>query len=61
MRYGGPCWIHMMDRATPNMTYQAGRRDPKVEFFSSLCLISGVNFFLFLTVCDIMLAEMFDN
>ncbi|KAF5734368.1 hypothetical protein HS088_TW16G00817 [Tripterygium wilfordii] len=25
----GPAWIHMMDRSTPNMTYQAWRRDPK--------------------------------
>ncbi|XWS48652.1 hypothetical protein CRYUN_Cryun13aG0094500 [Craigia yunnanensis] len=28
-RDGGPSWIHMMDSATPNMTYQAWRRDPK--------------------------------
>ncbi|KAJ7959428.1 StAR-related lipid transfer protein like [Quillaja saponaria] len=26
---GGPSWIHMMDRSTPNMSYQAWRRDPK--------------------------------
>ncbi|XP_077234055.1 uncharacterized protein LOC143876217 [Tasmannia lanceolata] len=26
---GGPAWIHMMDRSTPTMTYQAWRRDPK--------------------------------
>lgn len=25
---GGPAWIHMMDRSTPTMTYQAWRRDP---------------------------------
>ncbi|KEH42916.1 putative START-like domain-containing protein [Medicago truncatula] len=24
---GGPAWIQMMDRSTPNMTYQAWRRD----------------------------------
>ncbi|RAL50945.1 hypothetical protein DM860_005301 [Cuscuta australis] len=24
---GGPAWIHMMDRSTPNMSYQAWRRD----------------------------------
>ncbi|XP_007039199.2 PREDICTED: uncharacterized protein LOC18605857 [Theobroma cacao] len=29
MRDGGPSWIHMMDRSTPNMSYQAWRRDPK--------------------------------
>lgn len=27
---GGPAWIHMMDRSTPNMGYQAWRRDPQV-------------------------------
>ncbi|KAM7267962.1 hypothetical protein ACFE04_010128 [Oxalis oulophora] len=26
---GGPSWIHMMDRSTPTMSYQAWRRDPK--------------------------------
>ncbi|KAF8413402.1 hypothetical protein HHK36_001384 [Tetracentron sinense] len=26
---GGPTWIHMMDRSTPNMAYQAWRRDPE--------------------------------
>lgn len=26
---GGPPWIQMMDRSTPNMSYQAWRRDPK--------------------------------
>ncbi|GAB4826110.1 hypothetical protein Ancab_008980 [Ancistrocladus abbreviatus] len=26
---GGPSWIHMMDRSTPSMSYQAWRRDPK--------------------------------
>ncbi|KAF7828089.1 StAR-related lipid transfer protein 7, mitochondrial [Senna tora] len=26
---GGPAWIQMMDRSTPNMTYQAWRRDPE--------------------------------
>ncbi|KAF9671057.1 hypothetical protein SADUNF_Sadunf12G0007200 [Salix dunnii] len=25
---GGPTWIHMMDRPTPTMRYQAWRRDP---------------------------------
>ncbi|XP_057521391.1 uncharacterized protein LOC130801537 [Amaranthus tricolor] len=25
---GGPAWIHMMNRSTPTMTYQAWRRDP---------------------------------
>ncbi|XVF53288.1 hypothetical protein PTKIN_Ptkin05aG0087400 [Pterospermum kingtungense] len=30
MRDGGPTWIHMMNRSTPNMSYQAWRRDPKV-------------------------------
>ncbi|KAI4307027.1 hypothetical protein L6164_030262 [Bauhinia variegata] len=29
MKDGGPPWIHMMDRSTPNMSYQAWRRDPK--------------------------------
>lgn len=29
---GGPTWIHMMDRSTPTMGYQAWRRDQKVEF-----------------------------
>ncbi|XVE58272.1 hypothetical protein DITRI_Ditri04bG0157200 [Diplodiscus trichospermus] len=29
MRDGGPSWIQMMDRSTPNMSYQAWRRDPK--------------------------------
>lgn len=28
MQDGGPAWIHMMDRSTPTMTYQAWRRDP---------------------------------
>ncbi|KAE8712814.1 hypothetical protein F3Y22_tig00110223pilonHSYRG00072 [Hibiscus syriacus] len=28
MRDGGPTWIHMMDRSTPNMSYHAWRRDP---------------------------------
>lgn len=27
---GGPAWIQMMDRSTPNMTYQAWRRDQEV-------------------------------
>lgn len=31
---GGPAWIQMMDRSTPNMSYQAWRRDPEVESFS---------------------------
>ncbi|XP_021816568.1 uncharacterized protein LOC110758907 [Prunus avium] len=26
---GGPAWIHMMDRSTPTMRYQAWRRDPE--------------------------------
>ncbi|KAL4187283.1 hypothetical protein AMTRI_Chr09g18210 [Amborella trichopoda] len=26
---GGPAWIHMMDRSTPTMNYQAWRRDPE--------------------------------
>ncbi|XP_044476782.1 uncharacterized protein LOC123204249 [Mangifera indica] len=26
---GGPSWIHMMDRSTQNMRYQAWRRDPE--------------------------------
>ncbi|XP_062026218.1 uncharacterized protein LOC133742548 [Rosa rugosa] len=26
---GGPAWIHMMDRSTPTMGYQAWRRDPQ--------------------------------
>ncbi|KAJ6418865.1 hypothetical protein OIU84_002109 [Salix udensis] len=26
---GGPTWIHMMDRSTPTMRYEAWRRDPK--------------------------------
>ncbi|KAH7521016.1 hypothetical protein JRO89_XSUnG0131300 [Xanthoceras sorbifolium] len=26
---GGPAWIHMMDRSTPTMSYQAWRRDPE--------------------------------
>ncbi|GER25736.1 polyketide cyclase/dehydrase and lipid transportsuperfamily protein [Striga asiatica] len=26
---GGPSWIKMMERSTPNMSYQAWRRDPK--------------------------------
>ncbi|KAI5656288.1 hypothetical protein M9H77_25081 [Catharanthus roseus] len=26
---GGPAWIHMMDRSTANMSYQAWRRDPE--------------------------------
>ncbi|GMJ00502.1 membrane related protein CP5 [Hibiscus trionum] len=28
MRDGGPTWMHMMDRSTPNMSYHAWRRDP---------------------------------
>ncbi|KAE8708614.1 Detected protein of unknown function [Hibiscus syriacus] len=28
MRDGGPTWIHMMGRSTPNMSYHAWRRDP---------------------------------
>ncbi|XP_062147672.1 uncharacterized protein LOC133856627 [Alnus glutinosa] len=28
MKDGGPPWIRMMDRAAPNMSYQAWRRDP---------------------------------
>ncbi|XVE58181.1 hypothetical protein DITRI_Ditri04bG0149700 [Diplodiscus trichospermus] len=27
---GGPAWIHMMDRSTPTMGYQAWRRDPEI-------------------------------
>ncbi|KAL2454183.1 Polyketide cyclase/dehydrase and lipid transport superfamily protein [Abeliophyllum distichum] len=27
---GGPAWIQMMDRSTPNMSYQAWRRDPVI-------------------------------
>lgn len=34
---GGPAWIHMMNRSTPTMTYQAWRRDPPVGL---LCLFS---------------------
>ncbi|OMO83392.1 hypothetical protein COLO4_22565 [Corchorus olitorius] len=30
MKDGGPSWIEMMDRSTPNMKYQAWRRDPKI-------------------------------
>ncbi|PRQ60577.1 putative START-like domain-containing protein [Rosa chinensis] len=30
MKDGGPAWIHMMDRSTPTMAYQAWRRDPKI-------------------------------
>lgn len=30
----GPAWIQMMDRSTPNMSYQAWRRDPAVNFSS---------------------------
>ncbi|KAL3714360.1 hypothetical protein ACJRO7_006308 [Eucalyptus globulus] len=29
MKDGGPSWIHMMDRYTLSMSYQAWRRDPK--------------------------------
>ncbi|KAK8658346.1 hypothetical protein V6N13_036554 [Hibiscus sabdariffa] len=28
MRDGGPTWMHMMDRSTPNMSYHAWRRHP---------------------------------
>jgi hypothetical protein len=28
---GGPAWIKMMEKALPNMTYQAWRRDPPVN------------------------------
>ena len=28
---GGPAWIKMMEKALPNMTYQAWRRDPQVN------------------------------
>ena len=27
---GGPLWKHVMDRSTPNMSYQAWQRDPEV-------------------------------
>lgn len=27
---GGPAWIHMMNKSTPTMGYQAWRRDPQV-------------------------------
>lgn len=30
---GGLPWIHMMDRSTPTMGYQAWRREPKVCYF----------------------------
>lgn len=33
MQDEGPAWIHMMDRSTRTMTYQAWRRDPPVGFF----------------------------
>ena len=33
---GGPAWIHMMDRATPTMGYQAWRRDLEVCMSSSI-------------------------
>nr|DAD36112.1 TPA_asm: hypothetical protein HUJ06_006752 [Nelumbo nucifera] len=29
MKDGGPAWMHMMDRSTPNMSYQAWQRDPE--------------------------------
>ncbi|XP_057951291.1 uncharacterized protein LOC131146043 [Malania oleifera] len=29
LKDGGPTWIQMMDRSTPNMSYQAWRRDPE--------------------------------
>lgn len=31
---GGPSWIHMMDRSTQAMRYQAWRRDPEVALIS---------------------------
>jgi hypothetical protein len=33
---GGPAWIKMMEKALPNMTYQAWRRDPQVDVLSRL-------------------------
>jgi hypothetical protein len=33
---GGPAWIKMMEKALPNMTYQAWRRDPQVDVLSTL-------------------------
>ncbi|XP_022714518.1 uncharacterized protein LOC111274143 [Durio zibethinus] len=38
MRDVGPSRRYMMDRSTPNVRYQAMRRDPKAGFFSSICL-----------------------
>ncbi|GLT48310.1 hypothetical protein SLA2020_219420 [Shorea laevis] len=29
MKDGGPSWIHLMDRSTPSVSYQAWQRDPK--------------------------------
>ena len=31
MKDEGPPWMPMMDRSAPNMSYEAWRRDPKVE------------------------------
>ena len=31
---GGPVWIQMMDRSTPNMSYQAWRRDLEVCIYT---------------------------
>lgn len=38
---GGPSWIHMMDKSAPDMTYQAWRRDPEVNFLihSLICIL----------------------
>lgn len=33
---GGPAWIHMMERSTPTMGYEAWRRDLEVCLFSSV-------------------------
>lgn len=52
---GGPTWIHMMDRSTPRMSYQAWRRDPKV--------IEGLVWLLYLvfrfSLCGILDAPFF--
>lgn len=43
-RDGGPPWKHMMDRSTPQMTFQAWQRDREVTSFLASCKSKFVNF-----------------
>ena len=41
---GGPAWIHMMNRSTATMSYQAWRRVPEVGSVSSNCVNLDASF-----------------